>query len=77
MTMVIAAKDIPAHKILDMLSEDSWITAFAIEEALSEYPPKVVTAKLRSLKRRGLAFGCEICGCSGWHLTEKTDGKGK
>jgi hypothetical protein len=62
------ASDIPDERILSMLTDDSWVTWFAIAEALPEFPKKVVQAKLRSLERRKLAFGCVDCGCTGWRL---------
>lgn len=66
--MAVQAKDIPDERILEMLTPTSWVTWLRIAEALPEFPRKVVQAKLRSLKRRGLAFGCPDCGCTGWSL---------
>jgi len=46
--------------------EGEWRTAtlWDVQEALSQFPPKVVLAKLRSAVKRGLLKGC-TCGCRG------------
>lgn len=41
-----------------------WGTLGDVQEALAEFPPKVVLAKIRSLIRRGKMSGCG-CGCRG------------
>jgi hypothetical protein len=39
-----------------------------VQKVLSVYPPKVVLAKLRSARKRGLVDGCG-CGCRGdWEV---------
>ena len=44
-----------------------WAMRGEIENQFPEYPWKVITAKLRSMKRRGLVQGCP-CGCRGdWY----------
>lgn len=48
-----------------------WSMTAVVQEALPEFPPKVVAAKLSRLLRRGLLTGCD-CGCRGdWELTDK------
>lgn len=41
-----------------------WSSLWDVQEKLSEFPPKVVTAKLRALIRKGKLNGC-TCGCRG------------
>jgi hypothetical protein len=41
-----------------------WSTLWDVEDVLSQYPTKVVQAKLKSAVRRGLLTGC-ACGCRG------------
>ena len=83
--MKIQAKHIPERPILEFLAMQGGIgcttwrnsdgTPFD-ERSLANvipatFPHKVVTAKLKSLIRRGLVEGC-TCGCRGdWELTAK------
>jgi hypothetical protein len=68
---MVQAKDIPDEVILERLP--SWpgtISGWDLTASLVElgpvptYPWKVVNAKLRSMKKRGLVNGCP-CGCRG------------
>lgn len=64
-----AADLIPDDRILPLLSR-RWAVTWDLQGALAEFPPKVVMAKLKQLKRRGLIDGCD-CGCRGdWHLID-------
>ena len=41
-----------------------WASLWAVQDTLSEFPPKVVQAKLRSAIKRKVIDGC-ACGCRG------------
>lgn len=41
-----------------------WSSLWDVQRALEHWPPKVVTAKLRRVIKRGLLRGC-CCGCRG------------
>lgn len=45
-------------------TEQVWANLSYIREELSDFPPKVVLAKLKSMVKRGLIHGC-TCGCRG------------
>ena len=62
------AKDLPDAALLDRLTTTAWIATWDLQAQLPGVPPKVVLAKLRSLRKRHLVQGCG-CGCRGdWHL---------
>lgn len=71
----IQAKDITDAQILAAQAAvrgrhgvPHWATTWDIQEHLAAFPPKVVLAKLRSMKRRGIMVGC-ACGCRGdWEM---------
>lgn len=62
------AKDISDTRVLDSLraTVNPWGTSLLedVQNALSDFPPKVVRAKLSSLIRRKVIDGC-TCGCRG------------
>lgn len=75
------ASDLSDERILSVLRqhEGRWHTSLGPSEfmphvydpAYPDAPRKVLTAKLRSMKRRGLINGCE-CGCRGnWFVGEE------
>lgn len=72
----VKAADIDEADLLRHLAEsplavgpERWCMIWDIAAALRWYPERVVTAKLRRLRDRGLVDGCD-CGCRGdWHLT--------
>jgi len=70
------ASDIDDKEIL-LVVENSciergiWSNTTIVAEKYSEFPFKVVAAKLSKLLRRGLLTGCD-CGCRGdWELTKQ------
>ena len=64
----LQAKHITDEQILSLLTVKRWTQIWTICDALPDFPGKVVQAKLRQLKKRGLVHGCD-CGCRGdWHL---------
>jgi len=71
----VQAKDISDAEALGAIASargrhgvDRWACTWDIQEVLCAYPPKVVLAKLCSLKRRRLVDGCP-CGCRGdWEI---------
>ncbi len=73
--MTVQAKDISDAQIMDAQAAvrgrygvDRWATTWDIQAHLSQFPPKVVLAKLRSARKRGLLNGC-ACGCRGdWEV---------
>lgn len=56
------ANDIPEYKILELARRAmvvrGWLTRWDAQEALPEYPPKVVSAKLNQMVRKGILKGC-------------------
>jgi hypothetical protein len=65
------AKDITDQQIFDAITSVrgkrplmNLACIWDIQEELGEFPPKVVTAKLRSMINRKLISGC-VCGCRG------------
>ena len=65
----IKASNITDQEILDAMvktiyPETRWSFTWDIQEVLKQYPPKVVLAKLKSMKKRKIIDGCE-CGCRG------------
>lgn len=72
MAKTVQAKDIPDVGILelvDMLADPQSIgtNRWDIQADLGNFPKKVVDAKLASLVRRGLLYGCPMprCNCRG------------
>jgi hypothetical protein len=71
---MVQAKDISKQEILDTIRKLGYLTAtthncrwvmiWDIHKELSQYPKKVVTAKLRNMVNKGLIHGC-CCGCRG------------
>lgn len=59
-----AAATIPDERILPLVRPKGSGCTWDIQEALTEYPRKVVLAKLKQLARRGVIDGC-ACGCRG------------
>lgn len=78
MPKLVQAKDISDDVMLDALAKtrgmhgvSRWSTLWDVQQALSQYPPRVVLAKLRSMTRRKIIDGC-CCGCRGdFELIEK------
>jgi DNA-binding HxlR family transcriptional regulator len=62
------AKDLEVGTVLEALrkTRQPWGLSMLrdIQNALSNVPEKVILAKLKSLKRRGIINGC-ACGCRG------------
>lgn len=63
--------DVAFLTIVDRRSKDRsygtahrWVLRGEVEEEMSDVPWKVLLAKARSLKKRGLLDGC-MCGCRG------------
>lgn len=72
------AKDITDRLILEAIEALAggpahWANKVAVYERIGSPPGKVFHAKLRAIKRRHLANGCESlwCGCTGWEVTGK------
>lgn len=67
-----AAKDVPDAAVLEAIRQNIrsrgicvlGACLWEIQELLPLFHPKVVHAKLRSMRRRGLISGC-ACGCRG------------
>jgi len=60
---MMQAKNVPESRVLALV-DDNVRVSWEIQRALSEFPPKVVLAKLRSMVKRGVLDGC-ACGCRG------------
>lgn len=61
------AKDIPENGILTLVASthtNIGTSLWDVQAAMSDFPAKVVQAKLRSLVKRGILQGC-ACGCRG------------
>lgn len=60
------AADISDVKIMEIIDSTGkgWASRQMIEDALPEFPPKVVLAKLYQMSHKGRLDGC-ACGCSG------------
>lgn len=66
----VQAKDVPEAEVLALMAarHPSWTQSWDLQEAFPRFPPKVLLAKMRALKKRGLVDGCG-CGCRGdWEL---------
>lgn len=75
-TVRVAAKDISDTEIITAIvaacieHNTYWAMRWDLEERLPQYPPKVITAKCRSLMKRGIIDGCP-CGCRGdWEIKD-------
>jgi hypothetical protein len=74
------AADIPDDVAIDavrstqgMHGVPNWSTLWDVQNSLPTYPPKVVTAKLASLIKRGKLKGTAQNGCRGdFELVEKS-----
>jgi hypothetical protein len=72
---MIQAKDISYAEVLAAYERVranpvnyGYVSTWNLEAELSQYPYKVVRARLKALNRRGLLLGC-ACGCRGdWEL---------
>lgn len=76
----LQAKHVPEDTILEIISRGTMVRdlggvtyhteltfTWDIQEQMPNFPSKVVLAKLRALKKRGIIDGCD-CGCRGdWH----------
>jgi hypothetical protein len=73
----LQAKDIPDQVVIDAVVSQYGVhggngpnnglassSLWDVQRVLSDYPPKVVLAKLASLIERGMLDGC-ACGCRG------------
>ena len=71
-TKLLQAKHVPVLPLLKMIGEaKSPAIIFDLLEAMPEFPPPVVRAKLAQMIRGGLCDGC-VCGCRGdFTLTDK------
>ena len=73
------ASDIPDEEVLSFIrdcnegrvdrapwlpGEERWCFIWDLEERFSQYPWKVLMAKVKKLHKRGLIGGC-VCGCRG------------
>ncbi len=73
------AKDITDARMFAALAEvrgkhgvPTWSSLWDVQDVLSDIPPKVVLAKLRSMVKRKVLNGC-CCGCRGdFELPEVT-----
>jgi hypothetical protein len=69
----VKAADVDPGDLLALVAEPNWYggdwhDTYRLSDTM-QIPVKVLTAKLRRLKRRGIVDGCP-CGCRGdWHLT--------
>jgi hypothetical protein len=75
--MRLQAKHLPERMLIEAVRDlnEPWrpigVDRWTLEERFSDYPPKVVMAKLKSLTRRGLLAGC-TCGCRGdFQITQR------
>lgn len=80
--MKVQAKHISDETMLAALASvrgrngvPEWSTRSETQEALPQFPPKVVLAKLRSMIKRGVIDGC-ACGCRGDFELPKANAKG-
>jgi hypothetical protein len=71
MNKKVQAKNIPDEVCLDAVKATQgmhgvahWSCLWDIEDALGQYPTKVVKAKLAVLIKKGKISGC-LCGCRG------------
>lgn len=74
------ASDIPDRLMLEAIQDTHLNYLGALRHTVAdhvrarasqEFPTKVILAKFRALRKRGLVDGCD-CGCRGdWRLTDK------
>lgn len=82
MTERIQAKHVPEDEVLRWVFHENanmrlacrWRDYGNMPDSLRVFPDKVLLARLRSMRRRGLIEGC-CCGCRGdFELTKKGQG---
>lgn len=58
------AKDIPEERIIALVKKmeplRGWLTRWDAQAALPEFPPKVVSAKLNQMAKKGILSGCSV-----------------
>lgn len=73
--MSIHAKDIP-DQVINAFIQNGFNSLYQIQDALPEYPAKVVKAKLAQMVYKGRLLGCP-CGCRGDFALPPTPEEGR